>query len=462
MITAIARRLRAARESDEGFSIIEVMVAMTIFAMIAAGVAMGIASTLFLTQDNRSREAALNLANQALDAARSTKDVFTLDDDTSQQAIGAQRYTIKRTTNWINSDGTDNSCGAGSGVLAYKRVAVTVSWSSNASPKQKRVVIDSLIAPSSAVSSATASTIVVGVQTATGGPNQGVNVVVTPRADGAKSLPAQPAATDANGCSYALGVTPGTYRITITKAGNIDPDGAPAPYADVTTTAGGVGNATFTYDQGITVTVGAPLNANGKAAKLPTSMTTSFRNASAVKTIATTSTTLFPYADGWSVVAGSYTSTCTDVDPTAWTTPTANKLVVSPFVFTDSNTSLGTPGFNPTSTTAATARAPMGLVDVKLSGLDTVLVATVKNTSPAGGDPGCSPSATYSFTGLNSLTATTIALPYGSWTLRGTTALGGLLSSNSQTVGATPGVLNVNTSVNGNVVTLDPRTVPTP
>jgi prepilin-type N-terminal cleavage/methylation domain-containing protein len=228
VITAIARRLRAAREADQGFSIIEVMVAMTIFAMIAAGVAMGIASTLFLTQDNRSREAALNLANQALDAARSTKDVFTLDDDTSQQSVGAQNYTIQRTTNWINSDGTDNSCGAGSGVLAYKRVAVTVSWSSHSSPKQKRVVLDSLIAPSSAVSSATASTIVVGVQTATGGPNQGVNVVITARADGAKSLPAQPAATDANGCSYALGVTPGTYRITITKAGNIDPDGAPA------------------------------------------------------------------------------------------------------------------------------------------------------------------------------------------------------------------------------------------
>jgi hypothetical protein len=204
------------------------------------------------------------------------------------------------------------------------------------------------------------------------------------------------------------------------------------------------------------------VNANGKAVKLPTSMTTSFRNASAVKTISTTSTTLFPYTDGWNVVAGSYTSTCTDVDPTAWTTPTANKLVVSPFVSTDSNTSLGTPGFNPTSATAATARAPMGIVDVKMSGLDTVLVATVKNTSPVAGDPGCSPATTYSFTGLNSLTPTTIALPYGSWTLRGSTALGGLLSSNSQTVGATPGVLNVNTSVSGNVVTLDPRTVPTP
>ncbi|WIB60015.1 prepilin-type N-terminal cleavage/methylation domain-containing protein [Curtobacterium sp. MCLR17_007] len=460
MITTIARRLQAARDAEDGFSIIEVMVAMTIFAMFAAGVAMGIASTLFLTQDNRSREAALNLANQALDAARSTKDVFTLDDDLSTQSVGAQSYTIKRTTNWINSDGTDNSCGAGSGVLAYKRVAITVTWSSGASPKQKSVVLDSLVSPSAAVSSATASTIVVGVTTANGGPNEGVSVSITPRSGGATSLPAQPAATDGNGCSYALGVTPGTYRITITKSGNVDPDGASAPYFDVTTSSGGIGNKTFTYDQGISVSVGAPLNANGKAAKFPTGLTTSFRNGSTVKTTTSTSATLFPYTDGWTVLGGAYSPTCTDVDPSAWTTSSAN-LVTSPFVFTDSNTALGTPGFNPTSTSAAVARAPMGIVDVKLGGLDTVLFATVKNTSAAGGDPGCSPSTTYTFTGLNSASPTTIALPYGSWTLRGSTSiLGSILGTNNQTVSATPGVLNVNASVNGNVVTLDPRTVP--
>ncbi|MGU3410787.1 prepilin-type N-terminal cleavage/methylation domain-containing protein [Microbacterium sp. M1A1_1b] len=460
MITTIARRLRTARDTEDGFSIIEVLVAMTIFAMIAAGAALGIASTLFLSQDNRSREAALNLANQALDAARSTKDVFTLDNDSSTQSVGAQSYTITRTTNWINSDGTDNSCGAGSGVLAYKRVAITVSWSSGASPKQKQVVLDSLVSPSAAVSSATASTIVVGVSTANGGPNEGVSVSIAPRSGGAVSLPAQPAATDGNGCSYALGVTPGTYRITITKAGNVDPDGATAPYFDVTTSTGGIGNKTFTYDQGVSVSIGAPVNANGKSVKLPAALTTTFRNGATVKSTTTTSTTLFPFTDGWTVLGGAWSPTCTDVDPTAWTTSAAG-LATSPYVFTDSNTTLGTPSYNPTSTSAATARAPMGIVDVKLGGLDTVLFATVKNTSPTGGDPGCSPTTTYTFSGLSSASATTIALPYGSWTLRGSTSLlGSILGTNSQTVSATPGVLNVNTSVNGNVVTLDPRTVP--
>lgn len=455
MLLRIVDRLRAARENQDGFTIIEVMVAMTVFAMIAAGVAAGIVSTLYLTQDNRSREAALNLANQALDAARSTKDVFTLDDDTSTQSVGAQGYTITRTTNWINSDGTDNSCGAGSGVLSYKRVAITVSWTSGTSPRKKNVVLDTLVSPPAAVSSASGSTIVVGVRTASGGPNENVTVNITPVSGGATSLAAQPAVTDGNGCSYALGVTPGTYKITISKTGNIDESGATAPWYDVTTTAGGIGDKSFLYDQALRVSVGGPLNLTQGTAKLPTSMTTSFRHADRVTTISTTSTTLFPYTDGWTAVAGSYSSTCKNVDPTEWKTP-VNNLVVSPNVFTDAG---GQPGVLPTSATSATARAPMGIFDVTMSGVDTVLVATVKNTTAvSGGDPGCSSSTTYSFTGLTSASATTVALPYGTWTLRSTTVLGGLPGSNTPVVAANPKVTNVNVGVSGNVVTLDPRT----
>ncbi|WFR67350.1 prepilin-type N-terminal cleavage/methylation domain-containing protein [Curtobacterium flaccumfaciens] len=457
MLLRIVDRLRAARESDEGLSIIEVMVAMTIFAMIAAGVAAGIVSTMYLTQDNRSREAALNFANQALDAARSTKDVFTLDDDTSTESVGNQTYTIKQTTNWINSDGSDKPCGAGAGVLAYKRVSITVSWTSGTSPRQKNVVLDTLISPSSAVSSATASTIVVGVRTATGGPNTGVAVTITPVSGGATSLSNPPAATDANGCSYAVGVTPGTYTVKIAKSGNIDKTGETTPDATVATTAGGVGNATFLYDQAITVTAGSPLNLkDGVTAKLPTSLPMTYRYDDTVKTVTTTSTTLFPYQ--WTAIAGAYTSTCKDVDPKAW--PTANNLTTSPNVFNASDGS--TPGYYPTTATTATARAPMGVFNVKMGGSDSVLVATVKNTSAvANGDPGCSPSTTYSFTGMSATATSTVALPFGTWTLRGAGTVGGSYSSNSPVVSANPDVSNLKVSTSGNVVSLDPRTVPT-
>lgn len=456
MLLRIVDRLRAARKSEEGFSIIEVMVAMTVFAMIAAGVAAGIVSTMYLTQDNRAREAALQLANQALDAARSTKDVFTIADGVSPATVGDQDYSVKQTTNWINSDGSDNPCGAGSGVLAYKRVSITVSWTSGTSPRQKNVVLDTLIAPPSAVSSATASTIVVGVKTATGAPNVGVAVTITAKSGGAKGLAKPPTATDSNGCSYAVGVAPGTYEVSIAKAANINPAGEATPTASVTTTAGGVGNKTFEYDRALTVTTGGPLNLkDGVSAKLPSSLPMTFVADNAVVTPTTTPAMLYPTK--WKVLAGPFSDRCPNVDPTNW--PTANGLATSPNIFT--GTDGVTPGFKPTTDLTATARAPMGVVDVKTSGLDTVLSATVKNTSPvAKGDPGCA-ATTYWFSGLNSATATTIALPFGTYTLAGSTAIG-LFSSRSVTVSANPNVVNVVVSSSGNVVTLDPRTVVAP
>ncbi|MDM7891716.1 prepilin-type N-terminal cleavage/methylation domain-containing protein [Curtobacterium caseinilyticum] len=457
MLLRIVDRLRAARESDEGFSVIEVMVAMTIFAMIAAGVAAGIVSTMYLTQDNRSREAALQLANQALDAARSTKDVFTLDDETLPATVGKQTYTVKQTTNWINSDGSDNTCGAGSGVLAYKRVAITVSWTSGTSPRQKNVVLDTLISPSSAVSSATASTIVVGVKTATGAANPGVSVTITPDSDGAKSLAKPPAVTDANGCSYAVGVTPGTYKVTIAKAGNIDPTGDSTPDAVVKTIAGGVGNKTFAFDRAISVTTGGPLNLkDGVSAKLPASLPMTYVSGDTVRTATTTPTLLYPFQ--WTAIAGAFSSTCPNVDPTKW--PAAGGFTASPNIF--NGTDGTTPGFNPTTDLTVTARAPMGVIDVKTNGLDTVLSATVKNTTAVpNGDPGCG-TTTYWFTGLNSNKATTIALPFGTYTLAGTTVLGGLLSNGAVNVSANPDVMNLKVSTSGKVVTLDPRTVVSP
>jgi prepilin-type N-terminal cleavage/methylation domain-containing protein len=458
MLLRIVDRLRAGRESEAGFSIIEVMVAMTVFAMIAAGVAAGIVATMYLSQDNRSREAALNLANQALDAARSTKDVFTLDDDTSSQHVGNQDFTVKQTTNWINSDGSDNSCGAGSGVLAYKRVSIAVSWTSGTSPQRKNVVLDSLIAPPSAVSSATASTIVIGVRTANGGPNSGVAVTITPVSGGATSLSNPPASTDANGCSYAVGVTPGTYHVVIGKSGNIAPDGSTAPSADVTTSAGGVGNKTLVYDQALTVTSGSPLNLkDGGSAKLPTSLPMTYVYNDTVKTSSTTTTTLFPYA--WTAVAGTYSPTsCANVNPNKW--PTANNLAVSPNIF---NAVDGiTPGFAPVTATTATARAPMGIFTVKMGGSDTVLVATVKNTTAVpNGDPGCA-ATTYTFTGMSSAAATTVALPFGTWTLSGSTSVGGASSGKVPVTAASPNATNLLVTSAGNVVTLDPRTVAAP
>lgn len=446
-------RLRAAREQEDGFTIIEVMVAMTIFAIIAAGVAAGIVSSIYLTQDNRSREAALNLATQTIDEVRSTKDIFSVTNKTTSATVGNQPYTVTRTSNWITSSGTDNACGAGDGQLSYKRVSVKVSWTNGTSNDERSVVMDTMVAPSTSVSSASSSTIVVAVNNASGGPNTGVSVAVTPVSGGATSLSSQPAATDANGCTYALNVTPGSYKIVLTKSGNTDETLNASPSVTVTAAVGSVASKTFLFDQPATVNVQYAANARaGSNPKLPSGIATTFLRGDAGTPVTATTTTVFPYTNGWAVVAGNYNaSTCKNVNPLKWTTPTTTNLMV------DSASAPVGVGAVPGAT--STVKVPMALIDVKLNGSDTVLTAVATPGPTGANDPGCttSPATTYTFTGLNATTATTIALPYGTFKFsEGTSATS--LGSNTPVFAASPGATNVNVSVSGRTVLFDPRT----
>ncbi len=447
MLTFMRTLRRRLVEDERGLSIVEVMVAMTIFAMIAAGAAAGIVSTLYLSQDNRARQAALNLASAEISAVRSDDNIFDVTGSTTTKRVGKRDFTVKRVSSWINSTGTDNTCGAGSGQLAYKRVNVEVSWASRAATTRS-VQLDTLVAPPASVTTGNYSTIVVGTQTANGGPNSGVSVTITPNSGGGgAALSAQPPVTDADGCTYALNVTPGAYTVSIAKSGNITPDGRTSVV--VSAAAGSIASKSFLYDQPATIVAQYATNA-GTTAALPTGFAGVLRRGSTTQTITSASTSVFPYTDGWTVLGGAYSDTCRAVDPTTW--PAANSLATRPEIL--GGAVGGTPG------QTDTARVAMGVFGIKLQGSNTVLTATVKNTSTqAGGDPGCSPSVTYTFTGLSSTTVKNVALPYGTWTL-----LEGTTTTNARTgatgVSAVPTATDVTVGMSGNVVTLDPRTTP--
>ncbi|PYY37696.1 hypothetical protein DEJ16_04965 [Curtobacterium sp. MCJR17_055] len=443
--------LQSARERQDGFTIIEVMVAMTVFAMIAAGVAAGIVSSIYLTQDNRSREAALNLATQEIDRVRSVKDVFTVTNSSSPAQVGGQQYTVTRSVNWITSTGSDNTCGAGDGVLAYKRVNVQVAWSNGTSSKQRSVDIDTLVAPPTSVASNTSSTIVIAVSTANGAPNTDATVTVRPVGGGAALPPEQPAPTDANGCSYAVDVKPGTYEVSVSKSGNTDEDFASTASKQVATVAGSVASQSFVLDQPASVTLQYAANARaGSNPKLPSGLSASFVRGQTVTTVTSSQTRVFPY--GYDVYAGKYDKrTCANVNPLAWSIPTTSNLMVDA-------ASVPT-GVGGVAGDSSTVKIPMGLIDVKLVGSDTVLVATPTPGPGTANDPGCTtqPATTYTFTGLDSRTATTIALPYGAFQFKeGTSAAA--LGPNTPVFAASAGATNVNVTVSGRTVLFDPRT----
>jgi Tfp pilus assembly protein PilV len=458
----ITTLLRRAREQDEGLSIVEVLVAMTVFAMIAAGVAMGIASSLFLAHSSRSREVAINLAQDAIDRARTSTNLFSVVDDTATPTVGGLRYTVKQTARWVPASGSANACGAvgaSGSPLAYKRVSLTVTW---ASARSQSVSMNSMVAPTTSVSAANLGTIIVSASEVDGSGNAGASVSIAPSKSspgGAAAITSTIPATDANGCSYALNVKPGRYDVTLTKPGNID-DGTssgslgaqtPTPSTTVTVAASQTSAANFNYDTSLTVVPQwADPNAGARPFTTPTSTTVSLRRKAADYGPYPTGVTtqVFPYTDGYKAVAGE-PAKCLSVDPENWTTTSGTAVAPR-------NAPQPAGGTN-------AVKAPVQTLTVKLNGAkDNSLRATSVVPTAGTGDPGCATTTTYTFTNLPTNGTMTIALPYGTWSLQSGTVvsiLGGVatitFSSTPPTVTSGMGI----TATPGKVL-LDPRRTP--
>jgi prepilin-type N-terminal cleavage/methylation domain-containing protein len=455
----ITTLLRRVREQDDGLSIVEVLVAMTVFAMIAAGVAMGIASSLYLAHGSRSREVAINLAQDAIDRARTNTNLFAVVDGTSTPTVGGLRYTVRQTARWVPAAGSANACGAGGGPLAYKRISLSVTWSSAGT---QSVSMNSLVAPTTSVTAANLGTIIVSASVVDGSGNTGASVSIAPAATnpgGAAAITSTIPKTDANGCSYALNVKPGRYDVFLMKPGNID-DGTSSgslgaqtasPSTTVTVQANQTSAANFNYDQALAVVPQwVDPNASAKPFTSPTATTVSLRRKAAdYGPYPTGSTTqVFPYADGYKAVAGT-PSSCLSADPENWTA--ANGAAVAP-----RNSPQPAAGTN-------AVKAPVQTLTVKLNGkADNTIRATTMTPTAGSGDPGCATATTYTFTNLPAAGTVTIALPYGSWLLESGTVqsvLNGLVtiafSTSTPTVKQEAGV-----SANANKVLLDPRREP--
>ncbi|WP_156463547.1 prepilin-type N-terminal cleavage/methylation domain-containing protein [Curtobacterium sp. Leaf183] len=482
MFQRIHRVLRPIDPADResGMSIIEVMVAMMVFAVMSVGIAYGIANTLQLTQTSRGRETAVALASQDIDqlrqtAAGSTAGIFKVvgaagADNT--KTIGGVTYQIDRTVKWVQSDGASGACGTSNGKLAYKSVVEKVSWP-NPRTGTSSTTVSSAIAPSDAVTDPGYGTVIVSVVNASGAPFAGVSITITPvsgSGGAALSTPALP--TDTQGCSYAVNVVPGDYTVTATTAGGIDTSqGQPSKQSPITVSAGASSPVPFVYDTAspLTLQYAAPYGAT-----LPSNMVTvlssSVGGLDTVKPWDVTNTALvvtsasrpslpvFPFTSGYTVYAGPYSNStssstsCLSPNPAAWTTPGQTGAIgTSPPVVT---TSPGSP---------ANASVMMGVATVK--GVKGRYVTAVSSASAGAGDPGCSAGMTMNFPVSTGDTAT-IALPFGTWTISSGTSFGSTtrneIASNASNVKpVTPGNVNQKTALiiinYDNTLTLDPR-----
>jgi len=437
--------------SDEGMSLIEVMVALMVFAVIALGVGASSLTILRMTEDTRSRQVASNLATSELDAVRGLPDPFKVTNvPVREVVVSGITYTVTRLTSWVDTSGADIGCGSGNGLLKSKRVNVEVRWVgmlSTTSPVRS----DTLISPENRINDPSLGTIRVSVLNSGGTGFSGATVTITPQGSTGAVLDEQPAPTDSDGCSFALKVTPGSYTVSISRAGGVSTTHATSSSTAVTVAAGGSVGAAFQYDLASTYSLNYANNYAGPAPKFPIDLNTTYFASlgSYIETGRKAQTSLFPSTSGYVGIAGNYvapvagTAGCISVDPLSWSQGTVAGVALA-------DGARPAPVAAKPNTTYSMG-IPMGVLTVKSTGVGTL--TAVSATPPSGlGDPGCASPMTYSFGQVLINGSTTIALPFGSWTLSSTNSSG----TKSAITGANVAV-NTRGSVTANTVTLDPR-----
>ncbi|PZE87215.1 hypothetical protein DEI91_02720 [Curtobacterium sp. MCBD17_032] len=486
-MTMIQRLQRVLRPSDptareSGSSIIEVMVAMMVFAVMSVGIAYGIANTLQLTQTSRGRETAVALASEDIDMLRQTAagsttgifDVVSARGEDNTTTVGGLTYQVDRKVSWVQSDGASGACGTSTGKLAYKSVVETVSWP-NPRGGMSSTSMASAIAPSDAVTDPGYGTIIISVVDASGAPYPGVTISVAPVRGGAGSALAKaPLPTDAQGCSYAVNVAQGDYTVTANVPGGIDTEQKqPSSQSPISVTAGASAPVPFVYDQASTMAFQYAKTYN---ATVPANMVTVLSSPSGgldtvtpwdttSSTVRITSTTnpsptvpVFPFTSGYTVIAGPYsnsldrTKNCLSPNPASWTVPDAAGAVGV------------TPALVPAPAGGATeAQVMTGVLTVK--GVKGRYITAVSSANPGPGDPGCAAGMTMRFPVAES-DSVTLALPFGTWTISsgksfGDTAKNEIASDPKNVTPVTPGSVNRKTALlvidYDNTVTLDPR-----
>jgi type II secretory pathway pseudopilin PulG len=445
---------RAAPLSPEaGVTLVEIIIAMMVFGFIAVSVAFGLITALSMGGDTRSREVATNLAAQDIDTVRAARNMSGVGNVVDQiTVVNGTTFRLTRTANWETISSAYAGCGSGGGQLTFKRLNITVDWDGRRA-SSPLVHADTLVSPGSRIDDPALGSILVSALTASGAGSAGVTVTATPAspANGALPITVAPLATDAQGCSYILKVTPGNYDVVLSRANYLDDTQTVLSTKSVGVAAGAASSVAFQFDLAARFDVTYAGNHPG-GTLIPTNLHTTFRSTYGVVTspastgALTRTVPLYPFAAGYQAFAGRYNTPgasvvgCRSVDPAAWTTVAADGAVgrdVSP-VAALSGASVATP-------------VPMGVLSVT-GATGQYLTAIAQTAAPGTGDPGCAVPASYTF-GLVTAATVQIGLPYGSWKF----TMGPLATG--PTVPVPEAGLSVLTrgAAAGGVVTLDPR-----
>ncbi|MEZ0163700.1 prepilin-type N-terminal cleavage/methylation domain-containing protein [Kineococcus sp. LSe6-4] len=393
----------ARHDEDAGFTLLETIISMVIFALVAVATAGVIVKSVALTADNRGRAVASKIAAQQVDTIRSAgySDIVSA---TSTVTASGTSYSVNTIVTPVFDDGSGGkrSCAAGGvGGQLYKKVGVTVSWQNNSQVKAIRndTIVQNPGTSTDATKGAVAVTVTdSGVGKAAPEP---VGQQVVTLSTGESAL------TDDDGCAFFDNLAPMTSRtISVSQPGWIDNLNQSPATTTVGVTAGLVSSRSISFDKATTLnlsfapagqavgTYAIPVFGNAVTSsparytvvpQLSVNDVTKRTYKALPSTSATgASSTWWPQDSGYSVWFGS----CTQ-DPASPPTALADTL----------------PG------KAVTATVPTGGLDLTIVPAATPRTLYFQNTAS-----GCQSSPeTYKVTIAANQTSAKVALPFGTW-----------------------------------------------
>ena len=237
---------------DQGFSLIEVVVAMVIFAVMVAATLGILVNTLDITRDSSHRVIAANLATKQIEAARSQLAVDIPDGSTSRiETVAGTDFTITQDASYVLSGSDESLCQNSGGELAYKLVTVTVEWPNMGSVQPVRSDTVKAMGVGDEGLDEALGAIAVGVTDATGDPVAGIMVTLTPG-----NLTRT---TSTNGCAVFvnLPVTGNAteYTASVNQIGFVGPLNTQYQEVPIPAVAGQIRGNKLRYDRGRTLAV---------------------------------------------------------------------------------------------------------------------------------------------------------------------------------------------------------------
>nr|WP_280637315.1 prepilin-type N-terminal cleavage/methylation domain-containing protein [Nocardioides sp. W7] len=411
-MSSSARRSHGApARRDDGMTLIEVVVALGLFLVIAGAVLSLLGSAIRLAKEDRYRMVATSLATRELEI---TRDAFTARTGgptsiTTNQVVNpnplpggaADRplvvddvpYTVTRTAQWAQVGSTAAStCDDGSTAeLAFLRVRVEVTWPGLG--ERPPVSTDTVMTPPKGTYAQNTGHIGVRLLDAEGEPLVGTSVSVAGPSGTTSGV------TAADGCAVFAFLPEGSYVISAALAGHITRDGTTSK--TITVLPGQLVRTVLEYALASRLVVTYQTTAGHEpkgATEFPVTLAnsalvpsgTTVRRGAVDSSGTQTVDSLWPYPAGYEVWAGA----CTDSDP--YQNDQARELVAA------------APG------ATSTVTLPLAAVQVTLSGSGR---GNKDVTATRADDAGCPGGASIALGKTNASGVLKTSLPYGRWKL---------------------------------------------